>query len=73
MKRFWDIFFPDRKLNWVQRRYAYGVKHYGEILPGKQCRLKRKIRERLGIKPRVRYKLTTVRTQYQGYLFIEWK
>lgn len=31
------------KVNWVERRYDYGVRHYGEADPGRQFRLKRRI------------------------------
>lgn len=54
-----------------EARYTYGR----PISRKQQEDLKSRIRKRLGtkVKPRVRYKLTTVRTQYCGYVFTEWK
>lgn len=45
-KSFTEFFFG-KPINMVERRYSWGVAHYGEVLEGKQIRLKKRIRERL--------------------------
>lgn len=41
--------FRRKPINWVERKYQWAVNHYGEILEGKQQRLKRDIKRRLEI------------------------
>lgn len=74
-----------RPINRVEMNYKAACLNYGMKLPKvKQAMLKKAIRKRLRPKykpivryprpkPRVRYKLTTVRTQYCGYLYVEWR
>jgi hypothetical protein len=48
MTRLWELLSRRRKpVDMIKRRHAWGVAHYGEIIPGKQHRLKRKIFDRL--------------------------
>lgn len=67
--------------NRTSMKYAVARQNYGRKLSAeRQRRLVEQIAHRLvwehgrkPVKPRVRYKLRTVRTQYCGYLFVEWK
>jgi hypothetical protein len=57
-------------INWVERRYDYGKRHYGDVNVGKSNRLKKKIQARIlssrPVKPRVRVKLYTFITTGEG-------
>lgn len=66
MSVLWRLLRNKRKpLDMVKRRHAWGIAHYGEILPGRQHRLKKKIKSRL--------KAANIRRRYRlrhGYMMI---
>lgn len=58
-KRQW--FLANRKtINLVERKYQFGIDHYGKVLPGKQEQLKKKIKSRLNLS-------TTKNLEFRGY------
>ncbi len=49
LRRLYVQITEHKPIDWVERSYLHSCAHYGEILPGRQQRLKRRIKRRLKV------------------------